>query len=469
MYSSFIGVNTSAPAFAGLPALALNNVLRRSFEQNQDQLHKSWTSELNIVSNKPLFGSIDWVLGAFWFDQKIEALTFERVDQNRNGVLNPFNEVPNAAVFGIPPFGADVGFQSDFFPSRTSYSFYGQGTWNATDSLRLTGGLRWTRDNATNRNFNFFTIQLVPERPTANITNISKSLTGQLRIEYDLADSTLVYASATKGFKPGGNNLTFASLTDTFPDFVTASFEPETIYAYEAGLKGDFLDRRLRLNVAGFYYDYRNLQTQSTDARNVASGVVNIPKSRVIGLEAEAQFVPSDQFSLTGNITFLDSEITESFLAIDSVRAAAAELPQRLANANQFANSVTQARLDTAQDVVGNELAKTPPFAANLTAKFTPVSTDRLVADASVTVSYRDSLQSRIFNNPAIDTVPSHTLVNAQIGLKFVDAVSLTLTVQNLFDSEIIASRFTDSFGVFSTFDQLVPPRTAIVALRYDF
>ena len=62
---------------------------------------------------------------------------------------------PNGSVFGIPPFGADIGFQSDFFPSRKSYSFYGQATWHATDALRLTGGLRWTHDTASNVRNNF--------------------------------------------------------------------------------------------------------------------------------------------------------------------------------------------------------------------------------------------------------------------------------------------------------------------------
>lgn len=467
VYSSFIGVDTSTPAFANIAPLALNNILRRSFEQNQDQLHKSWTSELNIVSTKPLLGSIDWVLGGFWFDQEIEALTFERVDQNRNGILDPFNEVFNPVVFGIPPFGADVGFQSDFFPSRTSYSFYGQATWNASSALRLTGGLRWTRDNATNLNFNFFNIQR--DLATADITNISKSLTGQARIEYDISDDVLAYASFTKGFKPGGNNLTFALATDIFPDFVTASFESETIYAYETGLKADLLDRRLRLNLAGFYYDYRNLQTQSTDPRNVASGVVNIPESRVIGIEAEFQYVPTENFSLSGNVTLLDSEITESFIALDSVLAAAAELPLRLANVNQFANSVTQARLNVAQDVQGNDLAKTPAFAANLTGTFTTPNLGNFIGKASATVSYRDSLQSRIFNNPLIDRVPAHILVNTQISLTYKENLSFILTAQNLLNSDIIASRFTDSFGVFSTFDQKVAPQTFILAARYNF
>jgi iron complex outermembrane receptor protein len=455
VYSSFTGVSIVTP-FA----------LRRSFEERQDQLHKSWTSELNIVSSERLFGAVDWVLGGFWFDQKIEAHTFERVDQNRNGVLNPFTLAPNPVVFGIPPFGADVGFQSDFFPSRESYSFYGQATWHATEALRLTGGLRYTHDTAHNINYNFFTIQL--DRPTADITKTGKAVTGQARIEFDIADDVMTYASFTKGFKPGGNNLTFGRV-DVADDLVFASFKPETIYAYEAGLKGDFLDRTLRLNLAGFYYDYSNLQAQGTDPRNTASGVVNIPKSSVYGMEAEFQWVPVDRLKFTGNATFLKSKISESFIALDGVKAAAAELPLILAGAGNFADSVTLARNALREDLNGNKLAKTPPFAANLTTQYsTPLEAD-VVANASITVSYRDKMQARIFNNPAVDKIPAHTLVNAQFGFAYRETLEVSLTIQNVFDKDVIASRFTDAFGVYSTFDQKIPPRTFILSTRYKF
>ncbi len=455
VYSRFTGVSIVNPF-----------VLRRSYEQQQDQLHESWTSELNVVSAEPLFGSVDWVVGAFWFNQDIKARTFERADQNRNGVLNTFNEVPNAAVFGIPPFGADVGFQSDFFPSRKSYSVYGQATWSISDSLRFTGGLRNTDDTAKNINYNFFTIQL--NRPTANITNVGEAVTGQVRLEYDVSRDIMIYGSYTKGFKPGGNNMTFGR-ADVADDLVFASFRPETIYAYEAGFKGDFFDSTVRLNMAGFVYDYEDLQAQGTDPRNTASGVINIPESRVVGLEAELQWVPTDNLSFSGNTTLLDSTISDSFIALDGVKAAAAELPLILGGAGNFADSVTLARNGVRENLDGNDLAKAPPFAANLTAMYTTNEMNGFVGDASMTVSYRDAMETRIFNNPALDTIPAYTMVNAQVGFTYNEDLNVTLTVQNLFDKDSIASRFTDAFGVYSTFNQLNPPRTAIVAARYSF
>lgn len=441
--------------------------LRRSFEERQDQLHKSWTSELNLVSNAPLFGAVDWVVGAFWFDQDIEAVTFERVDQNRNGVLDPFTLAPNPVVFGIPPFGADVGFQSNFFPSRSSYSFYGQGTWSVNDALRLTGGLRYTYDEASNLNFNFFTI--ANNTPTADITNVSEAVTGRLAAEYDLDVDKIVYVSFTRGFKPGGNNLTFGR-ADIADDLVFASFESETINAYEAGFKGDFADGRLRTNIAAFYYDYTNLQAQGTDPRNVASGVVNVPKSEVLGLESEVLFAPVDTITFSANLTLLDSKISAPFIALDNIDAAAAEFPLVVTNGvNQFADSVTLARAAAATDLEGNNLAKTPPLAASFTAQYQNDITSNAEATVAFTVSYRDDMNARIFNNPAVDNIPSHTLVNASAGLALDNGVSFNLIVQNLFDTDAAASRFTDVFGVFSTFDLKLPPRTIIGSLRYEF
>ncbi|MCJ2179680.1 TonB-dependent receptor [Novosphingobium album (ex Hu et al. 2023)] len=442
-------------------------VLRRSYEQAQNQYHKSWTSELNLVSSKPILGGLDWTLGAFWFKQDIEAHTFERVDQNRNGILDPFTETYNPVVFGIPPFGADVGFQSDFFPSRKSYSFYGQGTYHVGDSLRVTAGLRYTHDTAHNLNYNFFNI--LRDAPTADVTKTSTAVTGRFALEYDVAPGMMVFASYTRGFKPGGNNLTFGQ-PDVADDLVFASFKPETINAYELGFKGDLFDGRVRTNLAAFYYDYRNLQAQSTDPRNVASGVVNVPKSRVLGLEAEVQWAVTDTFSLIGTAAALDSKITSHFIALDNLAAAAAEydlvVVQKL---NQFAPAVTLARAAAAQDLKGNELAKTPKFSGTFSAQYKSELSDTATVRAALTLIYRASLQSRMFNNPAVDRVPAYAQVNASAGVDLANGISVDLIAQNLFDTNATAARFTDVFGVYSTFDQKVPPRTVIGRVTFAF
>ena len=99
--------------------------------------------------------------------------------------------------------------------------------------------------------------------------------TGKFAIEHDLDDSTMVYASYTRGFKPGGSNLTFGWPEDDeqnfgaqpAPQLIFPLFESEIIDTLEVGLKTDFLDGKMRANVSAFAYDYKNLQFQSTDPR----------------------------------------------------------------------------------------------------------------------------------------------------------------------------------------------------------
>lgn len=437
--------------------------VERSFYERQDQAHRSYTSELNLVSRQPLFGSVDWVLGAFWFQQKIEAHSLERVDRNRNGVFDPFNPVANN---GLPPAG-DIGFQSDFFPERRSYSFYGQATWHATDRLRVTGGLRYTDDRATNRNFNFFTLST--GRPTADITSQATAVTGRAAVEFELGRGRMAYASYTRGFKPGGNNLTFG-IADVAEDLVLRTFRPEHIDAYELGLKADLLDGRLRANLAGFGYDYRDLQYMTSDPRNRSSGVANIPRSRILGAEAELTFAASRDLRFQTGLTFLDSRISGHVRALDSIDAVAAErdlvVNRRL---SIFAPAVTLARAAVIEDLYGNQLAKTPRFSATAGANWNHRFDTGLSGYASALVIRRGTMQARVFNNPAIDHVPGYTQVNLTGGIRFDSGWDLSLSVQNLFDRDGISTRFTDVFGVNATFDQLIPPRTVIARVRYSF
>ena len=437
--------------------------VERSFYERQDQAHRSYTSELNLVSRTPLFGSVDWVLGAFWFQQKIEAHSFERVDRNRNGVLDPFNAVANN---GLPPAG-DIGFQSDFFPERRSFSFYGQATWHATDRLRMTGGLRYTDDRATNRNYNFFTLST--GRPTALITSQGTAVTGRAAVEFDLGRNRMAYASYTRGFKPGGNNLTYG-IADVAEDLVFRTFRPERIDAYELGLKADFLDGRLRTNLAGFGYDYVDLQYMTSDPRNRSSGVANIPRSRILGAEAEVTFAPSRDLRFNTGLTLLDSKVSGHARALDSVNAMAAErnlvVNQRL---SIFAPAVTLARAAVIGDLYGNQLAKTPAFSATAGVNWDHHFGDGLRGYASGLFIRRGAMQARVFNNPAIDRIPGYNQVNLTGGVRFGGGWDISLSAQNLFDTDGISTRFTDVFGVNATFDQLIPPRTVIGRVRYSF
>lgn len=117
-------------------------------------------------------------------------------------------------------------------------------------------------------------------------------------VEYEPLPNALAYASYSQGFKSGGFN-SFG---------LSPAFEEEEVAAFEIGVKSTLFQRRLRLNAAGFTYDYTNLQVRLP----VPTGGVTIDNAgaaRVRGLEFEGSLLVSDRLRLDGNIAFLDTEL----------------------------------------------------------------------------------------------------------------------------------------------------------------
>ena len=188
------------------------------------------------------------------------------------------------------------------------------GTWSLTDSARIVAGLRYTEDEVYSSVTNFF------GRGGTDILEIeSEKVTGRLAFEMDLSDASMAYASYTRGFKPGGSNLTFGREDVIAPIVVLPVFEEETIDAYEVGLKTDLADGRVRLNGAMFFYQYDNLQYQATDPELFQGGVGNVPESEIYGAEIELGAFLTDSLVFDARIALLETEITASHLALDNV------------------------------------------------------------------------------------------------------------------------------------------------------
>ena len=122
-------------------------------------------------------------------------------------------------------------------------------------------------------------------------------------LEWTATDDLLLYASAQRGFKSGGYNIGSSQRTP---------YEPEEIWAYEAGLKAGLLDKRLRLNAATFIYDYTNLQAQDSIANQPI--IRNVGKAEVRGAEVEFAALLGSVFQLDGSVTYLDAVFTEGEL-----------------------------------------------------------------------------------------------------------------------------------------------------------
>jgi iron complex outermembrane receptor protein len=418
------------------------------------------TQEVNLVSSEPLFGKLDWVAGVFYLDTDVEISILERLDFGFDGTFDPFT------IETIYAYGGDVGFISDSKPERDSTSMYGQGTWNLSETWRTVFGLRYTEDEVYSSVTNYY------GREGTDILEIeSDKVTGRLVVEHDINDSTMLFGSFTKGFKPGGSNLTYGTEAVVAPIVVLPIFNEEIVNAYEIGLKTDLADGRARLNAAAFYYDYKNLQYQATDPEVFNGGVGNIPESEIFGAELEFSAFLSDSLILDARMAWLDTEITSDHLALDNVQSEAAGNALLGQGFDLFSDEIQIARADQIQNVNGNELAKTPSFTGNLSLNWTKELEAWGEMRSTLQYTYRGDFKHRIFNNADTDIVPSYDVLDLIIGFYpgAGESWHAELVAKNLTDEDGINARFTDVFGVGATGDELIGPRQLMVRFGMDF
>ena len=422
----------------------------------ENNIQTTFTQELNVISNEPLFGKLDWIVGIFYLDTDIEITIREELDKGRDGILDGY-------VTSFPAvFGGDVGFISDSNPQRESLSVYGQTTYPISETVRLITGLRYTKDEVESTVSNFF----APEPSFINPK--TEDLTGRVALEWDSGDDAMTYASYTRGLKPGGSNLTFSVGDDAL---VRESFEDETIDAYEIGLKTEFMGSRVRTNVAAFYYEYTNLQFQASDYNEFGSGVSNIPESEIYGIELEMTALIGDRFSLDVKLASMESEVSGDYLALDNrLLIEDVFLADGVTPAKEEIHGANRDVAQFLQNLNGNELAKTPGLTADISLGFEDQMRDGAYVSASLQYTYRGEFQQRVFNNAEVDTVDSYDLINLTVSYDNPDDVwGVDLIGYNLLDEDGVNSAMTDVFGVNETGFQYVAPRQLMARFRYSF
>jgi len=223
---------------------------------------------------------------------------------------------------GLTPYYV---FNNDPVDSR-SKAVFGQATYALTPSLRLSAGARYTKDDKSRYGYVSYQRTAVFNAATdlrelsAGVIGTDKT-TWRLGADYDLAPNALLYGSVSTGYKAGGfNDGCVAGAVREGIGCPAASalseqalvYQPETVRAYEAGLKTRFWDNRASLNLTAFYYDYRNLQLS---AATVVNGrpryeTTNAGEAAVLGLEAEGQVRVTPAGRLTYALALLDAHYT---------------------------------------------------------------------------------------------------------------------------------------------------------------
>lgn len=359
---------------------------------NEYDKHKDrqWTQEIRLTSNGD--GPLQWIVGGFYMNEKINAdLHFDATEWLK--------------TIGFPDIS--TGLYTRGSDTKTeSWAGFANATYQVTDDLKLTAGLRYTHERkdifyrfrsrwefpstapqTIHEVFDFikavdsgnFGTPISAAEPSIGFGKSWNNLSFKLAADYQIADKTLLYALVSRGFK-GGSFQPNANLSSQVIDANgdPISVKPETITDYEVGIKSDIIPGALRVNASAYYYDYRNYQTNQFIAAIQGQQLSSLPKARILGAEIEVRAEPVENlvFNLGAGVT--DSRIVKS--------------------------------LDPA--LIGNDLPLAERFNANGTVSYaleTPIGT--------ITPEFGFKHRGRYFTNKENDfALGKYTMYNARIG-----------------------------------------------------
>ena len=211
--------------------------------------------------------------------------------------------------------------QNDPVPAQTKAAF-AHASWHATDALTFNLGLRYT-DESKDYSFRRTNVDGSPNPPlVGSLDGLSGSYSGErvdyrANVQYRWTDNLMTYAQYSTGFKGGGINP-----RPYFPSQVQP-FEPETIKAWEVGLKSDLFDRLMRLNLAGYFNKYDDIQLALLSCPQFnptppGPGVPGLPcamnanagDAEIKGFEAEVSLFPIDGMMVDASLSYLDFDYT---------------------------------------------------------------------------------------------------------------------------------------------------------------
>lgn len=349
-------------------------------------------------------------------------------------------------------------FPVENYVDTKSFALFGQAELDVTDALTLTGGLRWTtedRDFVGNAGgpLAAFGSNIRRKAETDNVTWTVKA-------DYTIADGIMLYASYATGFKSPG----FSS--DCFNP--TACFRPvteEKLDAIEAGVRTQFWDRRVTLNLTAFSNDYQDLQISGT-LPNGAFTRINAGKARTRGVEMEAQIKPVDGLTLYGNASYLDAEYRKlDFQQAALLSNSTNTTPGLACTSVTAAPGTPQYEAQVIECALGLKLKNAPEFKALFGFVYeVDVGPGTLFLGSDV--AYEDDTFGLVANVPGTEQSPG-TRIDARIGYR-TDRWRVTLWGKNLTDREYFRA---NTFNVPTRQNQVfaAPPLTFGVDVGFTF
>jgi iron complex outermembrane recepter protein len=395
---------------------------------------KQFAQDLRLTSDYD--GPFNFILGAYYNREKVfnSSELNILVDTDSDGLPGNTAGDCNAGF----PVGCIVA--NSFDQLKKSFAVYTDVSFELSDQLTLRGGLRYTNDKGSQTNFvsdalgldRSFAFNLIPQIPATDRRYKTNNLSGKVGIDYKFTDDNMVYASFSRGYRGRAFNA------QAFFDVAELGVaKQETVNAWELGIKSQFADRRITLNVAGFYYDYRDQQYINVDPDTAATELLNIPKSRIMGGEIELTARASDMLTLRGAVGLLDTKIKDGVVS--------------------------------GFDVAGNKLPNAPSFSFTGGVDLTLFDNGSGKLGASADLSYSSSQYFETLNVPRLQQ-GSYALLGAHLDWASADGKwNASLWGKNLTNKFYFTSRIDLLAGFGLDYNHVGAPRSYGITVGVKF
>jgi iron complex outermembrane recepter protein len=391
--------------------------------------NKTWSHELRISSQSK--GIFNYTTGLFHYDSLGSGGFF---------IWHPIFEL-SQKLRGRPAETWFINGETKRSETKAK-AWFGEVQWKFNEQTRATLGARWTSETRDTLSRNLVlaaTATPFVQRPTLK----SNWWTGRASLDFAPNKDMMFYGTVATGYKGGGFNAGNAA---------RPTYEPETVTAFEIGLKSEALDGRLRANFSVFLNDYKDMQLSQRISGSTATANVN---SQTSGVEAELLFAPSRAWLFDANLSLLETRIGD-FLTVDA------------ANPGQ---SLTTRTPEVAVNLAGNVLPHSPTAKIKLGAQYTTglFSTGWMMT-TRLDYVWQNDYYAREFNTPT-DLIKSWGVTNLQ--MRFVNPkgnIEVKAFVKNLSDADNVTNIIIEDALVGSYRNlRLLDPRTFGVQVQYSF
>jgi outer membrane receptor protein involved in Fe transport len=379
-------------------------------------------------------------------------------------VYSPPVPGPNAFAdsISVPGFPGAIWLTDEQRVDRDQAAF-AQVTWDINAQWALTGGERYYRyDNSLLGFFGSSPSYPVlgspcpapPSTKFAPCTDLNTSVSGdgtvpRVNLTYKLTPDRMLYATYSKGFRPGGVNRVSGA----------PPYAADYLTNYEIGWKTQWLDRRLRWNGALFWEDWKNFQFSFLVPPSITA-IANGGDARIKGLENELQWVATDHLLLTSNLTLLDPVLTTNYCGISGVTSCANLVtPEPFLPGGQWVGPLAPA---------GTNLPVVPKFKGNIVARYTfgAIKEFAPFAQASYVYQTQTAPQLRADVTDILGMQPAYGLLDLAAGFDR-DNTNVQLYVSNATDKRAQLSRFSQTNPVADNQVYIIPAQPLTIGIKF--